>query len=89
MKKIVCGGFNIFIYDLSLNFQLTLIEGVINDVAVSHVSDLKRIPVQHPTHPTFSALPRLQEALNMYSTEDFGAPKLLRPFKGTNILVEL
>ncbi|CAL8137358.1 unnamed protein product [Orchesella dallaii] len=62
------------------NNRLSLIEGVVNDVAISSVADLDHIFVQQPTHPTFPALSRLHQSLNGLYEQPKGAPQLVRPF---------
>ncbi|ODN02613.1 KH domain-containing protein C56G2.1 [Orchesella cincta] len=62
------------------NNRLNLIEGVVNDVAISCVVDLDHIFVQQPTHPTFPALSRLHLSLRGLYEQPKGAPQLVRPF---------
>lgn len=78
MLKLVLNNYISFILTCAIvffKFQLNLIEGINNDVAVSAIVSGGHIFVQHPLHPTHPSLALLQK--NMYDSYITGEAPLL------------
>ncbi|XP_014232188.1 A-kinase anchor protein 1, mitochondrial [Trichogramma pretiosum] len=61
--------------------ELSLVEGITNDVVVCHIVAPNHLFLQMPTHPTFPALRSLDQQINkVYNTSEApAAPKELEP----------